>query len=446
MLLKDLYNKNIAIWGLGHEGKACLDYLQKHQLGKSIKIFETDQDVNLKDVDIIIKSPGVSIYKEEIIAAKKQGISITSSSDLFLNEVRSNQPHCKIIGISGSKGKSTSVSALYHILQSSGYKVGLGGNIGKPIIELIDGNYDYVVGEFSSYQATDLTASPHIVMFTNLFSVHNEWHHGHENYCRDKVHLIANQQPGDIFFVNARNQQLKDYCEPYTNGKNFYNTTSNFHSEGKTLYQQDQKLFNIKELKLSGDHNLDNLAGVFSILKVLNFDLNNAIAALKDFEPLAHRLQQVGTHNQVSFINDSISTAPEAAIGAMKSFDGNIAIISGGQDLQQDYSEYADFIAQNSKIKMVTCLFQSGPEIANSIKRHPLRQDFELTEGGSLENAVQKSYQKLADMGGGTILFSPTAPSFGVYKNFMERGNHFISIVQKLQNEFSPTQKWYQSV
>lgn len=101
--------------------------------------------------------------------AESRGIGITSCSDLFLSEMRANHPRTKVIGISGSKGKSTSVSMLFHILKSAGCHAALGGNIGKPLIELIDGNYDYIVGEFSSYQASDLSASPHIVMFTNLF-------------------------------------------------------------------------------------------------------------------------------------------------------------------------------------------------------------------------------------------------------------------------------------
>lgn len=433
MLIKDLENKNIALWGLGTEGKACLEFLRQHNLGKSIRIFENDEQCDLRGVDVVIKSPGVSNYKPEIIAARQNGISITSSSDLFLNEIRINQPQCKIIGISGSKGKSTSISALYHILVSAGYKVGLGGNIGRPLIELIDGHYDFVVGEFSSYQATDLTASPHIAMFTNLFFVHNEWHHGHENYCRDKIHLIANQKPGDVFFVNDRNAQLKEYCSPYTAGKKYYNMPENFHAEGRELYFQNRCILNIEQLKLCGDHNLDNLAGIFSVLQEIGVDLDQAAASLKSFEPLEHRLQNVAQYNRITFINDSISTAPEAAIGAMKSFDQDIVIISGGQDLGQNYHDYAQYIQENPKVKMAVTLFQSGPHITKAIKETVTRPDFVLVEGGTLEQAVQQAYDQLKLLGhGGTILFSPTAPSFGVYKNFMERGQHFIRTVKNL--------------
>lgn len=435
MLINDLKDKNIALWGLGTEGAASLEYLQKHKIGKSIKVFKDDSEVDLNGVDIIIKSPGVSVYKNEIIRAKADGIIVTSSSDIFLDEVRTNQPECKIIGISGSKGKSTSVSALYHMMKTLGLNVGLGGNIGKPLIELIDSGYDYIICEFSSYQTADLRNSPHIAMFTNLFFVHTDWHHGHQNYCKDKVHLIANQKDGDVFFVNARNDQLKLYCEVYPKYRDFYNQPDNFHAEGRELFYQDQKLLTIDELKLSGNHNLDNLAGVFSIIKYLGLDIKAAVEALKSFEPLPHRLQKVALCKGVLFINDSISTAPEAAIGGMKSFEENLAVISGGIENGQDYTEYARFVAANPKVKMVIALYQNGPAIAETLRKYVKRNDFKLIETENLEQGVVQAYEELQKSGGGIVLFSPTSPSFGYYKNFMERGQHFINIVEALKAE-----------
>ena len=299
MLISELVGKNVAIWGLGREGNAVLEYLQKHNITPNIRIFENDNEVNLDGVEIVIKSPGVSLYKPEIIAAKKQGVKFTSSSDLFLSEMRARNTKCKVIGVSGSKGKSTSVSAMAHMMSAAGLKVGLGGNIGRPIIELLDGDYDYVVGEFSSYQAADLTASPQIVMFTNLFYVHTDWHnHSHEQYCKDKLHLVANQQAGDVYFANARNEQLVQYSNEYPHNRQWYDVADGFHAEGRELYYRQEKLFSIGDLKLSGDHNLDNLAGVFSVLKYLGFDIKAAVEALKSFEPLEHRLQNFAQSRQ----------------------------------------------------------------------------------------------------------------------------------------------------
>lgn len=450
MLISDLYGKKIAVWGLGLEGVDVVKYLQKHNIAKSIillndKATEKPEEFDdlslfygedigkvLGDVEVVIRSPGVSIYKAEIIEAKQKGVIFTSVCDLFINEIRTNKPNCKLIGVSGSKGKSISVSALAYVLQKLGYKTALGGNIGKPLIELLDDDYQYVVGEFSSYQASDLSASPHIAMFTNLFFVHTDWHNGHQNYCKDKIHLIANQKQGDVYFVNRKNQQLVDFTDAYPDYRKFYNDQESFFAEGNDFYFRGQKLFCLSDLKLYGTHNLDNLAGVFSILATLGIDIARAVEILKDFETLPHRLQKVAEKNGVMFINDSISTAPEAAIGAIKSFDGNLVVISGGFDNDQDYVDYAKIIEEKSNVKMAITLFQTGPKIAASLRREVARQGFELYEMENLEEAVQKAYNFLQNLGGGVALFSPSNPSFGFYKNFIERGNDFINIVNKL--------------
>ena len=453
MLIKDLSHKKIMVWGLGTEGKSVLRYLLKHNISQDICIYN-DENTEIPDefktfpfyfgdalnniinnVDVVIKSPGVSIYKTEIIKAKNNGVLFTSSTDLCFNEVRKNHPLCKLIAVTGSKGKSTSVSALYHIMKEQGCSVALGGNIGKPLIELIDENYNFIIAETSSYQAADLTCSPHVALFTNLFFVHTSWHLTHENYCLDKLHLIDNQSSDDICFINKRNPELMKFIEQKNishHNISYYDTFDNFHAEDNFLYYKNSVILNLKNLKLCGNHNLDNLAGVFSVLKYLGFDISRAVKDMETFEPLTHRLQNVKTLQGVTFINDSISTAPEAAIGAMKSFDGNIAIISGGQENGQDYSDYADFINNNSKIKLAVTLFQCGPQIAESIKNRVHRNDFKLLEASSLEQAVQSSFETLKSCGGGTVLFSPTSPSFGFYKNFMERGQHFIDIVNNL--------------
>lgn len=436
MLLSNLKNKVVAIWGMGTEGTAVKAYLEKHRIPKQILVYNDADGAaafqNILDkADIIIRSPGVSIYKPEIILAREKGIKITSSSDLFLNEMRTNHPKTTIIGISGSKGKSMSVSMLFHIMLKAGCKVALGGNIGKALVDLLDEDYDYIVGEFSSYQASDLTASPHVAMFTNLFSVHTDWHGGHEQYCRDKLHLVACQKSGDICFINDRNLQLKNYAKGLKNVA-YYDIKEGFHAEGREFFYQDKLLLNINDLQICGIHNLDNLAGVMSIVKYLGLDIEKALEAVKTVEPLPHRLQKVGRVGGVLFINDSISTAPEAAISAISSFDNNMAIISGGIENKQDYTDYAKHIQNNPKVKVAVTLFQCGRQIADAIREQVTRGDFKLIEAETLQEAVTRAYYEVKAAGGDLVLFSPTAPSFGYYKNFMERGQDFMNIVNKL--------------
>ena len=434
MLLKDLKDKEIIIWGMGTEGQAVKAYFEKHQIGQRIDTYnDSDGEERLfelaKKAQVVVRSPGVSIYKPEIKKLKEQGLKITSSSNLFLAEMRANHPQTKVIGVTGSKGKSTSVSMLYHMMKALGLNVALGGNIGKALIELLDEEYDYVICELSSYQASDLENYPHVVVFTNLFSVHTDWHGGHEGYCRDKVHLA---QGADVAIININNPELMKYTANLPN-KLFYGQDDAFHGKGKNLMYKDEVLCNIDNLKVSGNHNMENLAGIVTAMDYLGLDWRKGLKALPDFEPLPHRLQKVGTIGQVLFINDSISTAPEAAIGAMKSFPQNMVIISGGINNKQDYTEYAKCVEESPHVKAVVTLFQCGPQIAESIKKYVKRADFQLIEVQELQEAVKTAYEILsAEQGEGIVVFSPTAPSFDRYKNFMERGEHFISCVKTL--------------
>ena len=184
--------------------------------------------------------------------------------------------------------------------------------------------------------------------------------------------------------------------------------------------------FDIDNLQINGNHNMENLAGVMTVIKTLGLDWRKALSFLPSFEQVAHRLQDVGTIDGVRFINDSISTAPEAAISAMKSFDDNMVIISGGTINQQDYTEYAKFIEANPKVKIAITLFQCGSQIADSIRKYVTRDDFVLIEAEKLSEAVDLAFKGIKLAKGNLVLFSPTAPSFGYYKNFMERGQVFL--------------------
>lgn len=433
MLISELKDKNIIIWGMGTEGQAVKNYLEKHQLGKNIYTYDDEDGIaKLQELatksDVIFRSPGVSIYKPEIRQLKEQGLVITSSSNLFLEEIKANHPNTKVIGITGSKGKTLSVSMLYHMLKSLNLKVALGGNIGKALVDLLDEENDYIIGEFSSYQASDIENSPNVVMFTNLFSVHTDWHGGHDGYCKDKIHLAFKS---DAAVVNINNAELMKYSATLPNCI-FYGQENGFYAIDKCLYYKGEAICNIDDLQINGNHNMENLAGVMTVLEYLGLDWRQALKSLPSFEQVAHRLQDVGMVNGIRFINDSISTAPEAAISAMKSFTDNMAIISGGTINKQDYTEYAKFIEANPKVKLAITLFQCGPQIAESIRQYVTRIDFKLIEAENLAQAVKLAYDEMKQQNGTLVLFSPTAPSFGYYKNFIARGEDFIKNVKQL--------------
>lgn len=450
MLLSELKGKNIAVWGLGKEGLAILELLQKQELPANLYIYNdtpteplsaypkipvyTGDDFAklLSKVDVIVKSPGVSIYKEEIKQAKAAEVRFTTSSDLFLSEMRANHPNAIVIGVTGSKGKSTTSSLLYTALNYLEQDVVLGGNIGRPLIELIEEDHRFIVAEMSSYQCSDLSVSPHIALFTNLFPEHIDWHLNHDNYYRDKVHLIANQQEGDVCFVNDKCDKLKKYCNEYAREFNYYNRPEGFAELDNVLCYNQKPILHIEEIKLEGYHNLDNMAGALSVIQYLGLDINKAIESFKTFEALPHRLQKVGEKDGIIFINDSISTAPETAMAAIKSFDKNMGIILGGYDRAQDYQELAEFINDNPKVKAVATLFQTGPRVAEALRDLVKREDFTLIEESDFGTAVNKLFEALKKQNGELILFSPAAPSYDCYKSFEFRGNDFIKIFGRL--------------
>ena len=198
MKISDLENKNIGIWGLGVEGKAVLKVLNQTFPQKEIfiiddKNYKNSQDLinDLKKLDIVIRSPGVSIYKPEIIEAKKSGVVFITEKTLFFDEIKGKT---KTIAITGTKGKTTTSTFCAYLLKQIGYKVLLVGNMGVPTIELIEEakNTDFVVIELSSYQCSDLKANIDYGVVLNLFPEHIDWHKTHENYYKDKLNLLNN--------------------------------------------------------------------------------------------------------------------------------------------------------------------------------------------------------------------------------------------------------------
>ena len=450
MLLEELKGKNIAIWGLGKEGKANLEFVIKHNLAANLYAYNDDVCPPLNDypevklfcgeefedmldkTDVIIRSPGVSIYKDKVRRAIARGIIFTSSSDIFLDEMRTHHPDSTIIGITGSKGKSTTSSLMYKALLTLGEDVVLCGNIGRPLVDLIDECHKFVVCELSSYQCSDLHVSPNIVLFTNLFPEHIDWHLSHDNYYRDKVRLIANQKPNDVCFVNARCALLKKYCAEYNREYNYYNIPDEFAELNNVLCYDGKPILHISETLLEGYHNLDNMAGVLSVIKYLGLNIDKALESFKNFSALPHRLQKIGEKDGIMFINDSISTAPETAMAAIKSFDCPMGLILGGYDRKQDYHELAKLIDEMPKVKVVAALFQTGPRIITTLKEVITRQDIEIIEEKDFEQAVKDVFENLKLQRGRLLLFSPAAPSYDAYKSFEVRGEEFIKICNNL--------------
>ena len=432
MKISNLENKNIGIWGLGVEGKAVLKVLNQTFPQKEIfiiddKNYNNSQDLvnDLKKLDIIIRSPGVSIYKPEIIEAKKSGVVFVTEKTLFFDEIKGKT---KTIAITGTKGKTTTSTFCAYLLEKLGYNVLLVGNMGVPAIELIEEakNVDFVVAELSSYQCSDLKANIDYGVVLNLFPEHIDWHKTHENYYKDKLNLLKNVSHP---IINGKDEKILSLLENKNKCIEF-NTQNSINYKDGYFFDKDKKLFSTKNMKLLGDHNYQNLCSILTILKLLNIDFTRIKQEYFDnFEPIEHRLEIIEKNN-ITFVNDSICTIPEAAIACYKIFkQKNIYGILGGYDRQQDYSKLTDYIKNQKNIKFLALLGQTANRIAKNLQEINFN-NFKICD--SLKDCFDILYQQAKNNNNSALILSPAATSYDMYKNFTFRGQDFKNCIDKI--------------
>lgn len=437
MNLSDVINSNFAIWGIGKEGLSILKEIRKRNKDISVNIIN-DSEINketkeqlknyepiciyntyskIKDLDIIIKSPGVSYYKDEIKEALNNNIKITSLTNLWLAE---NENKKKLF-ITASKGKSTTTALTTFILNSMGINAISGGNIGSPLFDLSEA--DVYVLELSSYQITDLEHRADIGAILNLYPAHQIWHKSVEQYYEDKLKVTDNIKK---LLLN------KEFSYPDINHNNvsFYNTNDSFHFDKEFLYHKEKKLVSLKELKIIGEHNYSNLCCALSLASEFGEITNSVIEKLIDFSPIPHRLEDLGIHKEIKYINDSISTIPESTLAALRSVDSkNISLLVGGQEVEADWSVVFNYLT-NNPINALIGLPDSGKKIIENFNKYIAGKNTSIKTyiSNDLSDAVK--FAKENTLKNGLILLSPGTPSYGKYKNFEERGLEFKNTIQ----------------
>lgn len=419
MLWQDLNNKRIGIWGMGKEGisakRAVLTYAQPADITE----ISEDNPHDIFKCDIVIKSPGVSLYRSEITEAKNKGIIITSGTNLFF---ANKNPKATVIAVTGTKGKSTTSSLLAHTLKTLGENIVLGGNIGVPLVDLVDTQADYIVAELSSYQCADFNGAPDIGVLVNLYPEHLPWHTSHDKYYQDKLNMIAQSKTQLLNALDDRTHKYTDTDNRFQNAIYFNDT---IHSDGEWFYEGDKKLFPCASLHLVGEHNQQNACGVLTVIRHLGLNLTDCEQAFKTFEALPHRLQTIGHKNGLTFIDDSISTTPETAMAALKAIGHAhpITLIAGGQDRGQDFSDLIDYIKNHPTVQLITL-----PDTGSRMAEVAHKNGISVYDCKTMPEAVQTAIEITPV--GGMVLLSPAAPSYNMYKNFEERGQDFKNCIE----------------
>ncbi len=419
MNLSDLKDKRIAIWGMGREGNTTLSFLEKHFPDKEFLIINRDwpEDVrnfipedkiedHLDDFDVVIKSPGISYYHDIVGKMKDAGKIVTSATNIWFALPRGGN----VVAITGSNGKSTTCALLHHILKELGKDTALGGNIGTPLLSLREDADIYVV-ELSSYQTCDLEYAPDIAVLLNLHPEHLQWHRTHKQYYHDKMNLLCRGAPVNI--VNAADPRLSD-----TDNKTVFNNGDSINFEMGMIYDSYMPVGGSAKFPLLGDHNLENLCAALTICRKLGLVITECLRASYTYPGLRHRLQIVGPIDGLTYVNDSISTDPEATIAALKALAGKkITLIAGGEDRKQDYSDLCTLIDASDNVNAI-CAYETGPRL------HDLLTTERKHMAENLEDAVALAKSITPD--GGYILLSPASPSYDAFNDFEERGDLFL--------------------
>jgi len=391
--------------------------------------------VDFRHFDLVLTSPGIPPRK--LPAHLIKGKNLYGQSELFLRWFGT-----QTIGITGTKGKSTTTSLIYHILKNAGRKVLLGGNIGVPLFDLIAKIEEdtIVVAELSCHQLNGIKVSPHIAVLLNLYEEHLDYYKSTENYYRSKLPIYINQYENDILIYNADDKTIKLFLDEsdVPHHKVSYairkKNADLFIQEGKVLTELVRGNPFEPKTKLLGAFNQYNILPSIAVAAHLKISKKEILDGLKSYAPLAHRLQYLGVVNGVKYVNDSISTIPQATIAAVKALDGVGSLILGGFDRKIDYQVLEDFLPK-SRIPVIVFFDQVGIRVYDAlVKKNPkyisrvkslVTKDFLEAIQFCLNHTPDKMY----------CLLSPAASSYGIFKNFEERGNQFRKLILKLSKQ-----------
>ncbi|HEX2772914.1 MAG TPA: UDP-N-acetylmuramoyl-L-alanine--D-glutamate ligase [Micromonosporaceae bacterium] len=444
MRLADLRGRSVVVWGTGREGRAAVKAVRAHapvslvavddrtdtwslpwegELAQAAPlVIGAEAFDKLAAADVVVRSPGVPQTHPWVVDLRRRGVTITSGTALWMAD---HAP--RTVGVTGSKGKSTTSSLISHLLTAVGRPNVYGGNIGVPVLDLDEA--DLYVLELSSYQCSDLTDSPRIAVVTALFPEHLDAHGGEREYYRDKLNLLMHGP--ETIVVNGLDEQLSaelDGRPAVRAGR-----PDSFHiapgPDGQPyVFAADRPLFPRSAFPLVGRHNAGNLCVALAVLDALGVDVIEArdvlAAAASDFRGLPHRLAEIADPSGLTFVDDTLATSPYASMHAIDAYDGRpLTVIVGGTDRGLDYTPLREHLADRTIT--VIGIPDSGPRIVEALRDLPGVRTAcadDLAAAVRLARAVTPS--------GGVVLLSPAAPSYGRYRNFEHRSEAFAEAIR----------------
>jgi UDP-N-acetylmuramoylalanine--D-glutamate ligase len=435
MRIDELAGKRVAVWGFGREGRAAIRALRARlpqqalalycnegeataarELDPALTVYAHEPEaVALSAYDVVVKSPGISTYRPAVVTAQAQGTAFTSGTALWFAE----NPDARVVAVTGTKGKSTTTAFVAHLARSLGVRTALAGNIGLPLLELQGQSAELWAVELSSFQTGEAGALE-LGVVTSLYEEHLDWHGSRERYVADKLKLA---DAARTLLVNGRQANLLERTAAHPHRLLFGNADG-WHVADGAIRRGERAVFDVAAMAAPGLHNALNACAALAALETLGLDAIEAAPALATFRALPHRLQPLGARDGLDWINDSISTTPQATLAALDSLAGReVTVIVGGHDRGLDWSAFVQAVKDRTGLRIVA-QGANGPRIALALRR--TKTELPLGEAEDFADAVTMA--RTVTPAGGVVLLSPGAPSFDQFRDYAERGRRFAEL------------------
>ena len=451
MVAAELRGQSFLIVGYGREGRSVRQYLRARfpsaRIGLADRqgfspedVFDAHTELFSGDsylsgaaaFDTVIRSPGVRI--QEISPHLGTSTHLTSATNIFFAECPG-----KIIGVTGTKGKSTTSSLTTAILKNVFSDVRLVGNIGVPMLDYLqDANEEtrFVI-ELSSYQLEDLRRSPQVSILLNIVPEHLDYHGGFEAYCSAKLNIARNQMSEDVFIINQSFSLLADRTRKFPGRRVTFREVDDENAlvvvrNGAIFAQKlsSEPLMNVADLPVMGPGNLQNALAAISCGVILGASPNQIRKGIEGFVPLEHRLEFVAERAGIRFYNDSLSTIPEALTNALEALGAEVeTVIAGGFDRGVDMASLGPALAA-SKVKTLVLFPTTGEKIWEAAMSAAPAREYTRVDVQTMDEAVQAAYDSTAS--GRTCVLSPASSSFSVFRDYRDRGEQFKDAVRRL--------------
>ena len=441
-------NKKILILGFARSGYEAAKYLLKHHNSVVLTDMKTEHDKDqieeLKNLgikfvlgshpddlldntfDYLIKNPGVPIDHKYVLKAKELGIEVINEVEMAFRLLPQD---IKFVAITGTNGKTTTTTLIYNILKEAGKSAHLTGNIGYPLIGFLDKlkKDDIIVMETSCQQLENLTKfNPDIAVMTNLSPAHIDFLKSYENYKRVKTKIFQNHTEKNIAILNFENEDVLDSTKNIKSTVKYFSSKKEINGcyiKNDSIYYYDEKIIDLKDIKLIGVHNYENIMAAIMVVKELGISNEFIIKVLKEFKGVEHRIEFVRELNGVKYYNDSKATNIKATQIALSSFKTPVIILLGGLDRGHDFFELKDYM------KYVKHIVALG-ECRNRVEEFANKLGIPCTNVETMKEAVPAAFE-VAEKGD-TVLLSPASASWDQYKKFEDRGDEFKELVNNL--------------